>query len=113
MLPCGDRFRVSYANEREVINLAVSVSDIHFQDKYLQIFALTNIHNELDSQEIESWSKLTRVLTHEIMNSITPVTSLSQTLLNFAPRENKELRQGLETIYSTGKTLMDFVQSYR
>ncbi|MCD8166558.1 MAG: HAMP domain-containing histidine kinase [Bacteroides sp.] len=47
------------------------------------------------------------------MNSITPATSLSQTLLNFAPRENKELRQGLETIHATGKALMDFVQSYR
>ena len=55
----------------------------------------------------------TRVLTHEIMNSLTPVTSLSETLLQLPGAENEEMRQGLETIHTTGKGLINFVMSYR
>jgi signal transduction histidine kinase len=77
------------------------------------IYALNDINSELDDKEIESWIRLTRVLTHEIMNSITPITSLSETLLSLHKNANKDIRNGLEVISSTGKGLIDFVESYR
>lgn len=97
-------------------------------DKPVRIIAISDVSHELSNQEIDSWIKLIRVLTHEIMNTITPVTSLSETLLKeleedmhwegrFAtcpnsPKE-KNLRIGLETIHKTGTELLSFVNNYR
>lgn len=98
------------------------------KDKPVRIIAISDVIHELSNQEIDSWIKLIRVLTHEIMNTITPVTSLSETLLKeleedmhwegrFAtcpnsPKE-KDLRIGLETIHKTGTELLSFVNNYR
>lgn len=98
------------------------------KDKPVRIIAFSDVSHELSNQEIDSWIKLIRVLTHEIMNTITPVTSLSETLLKeleedmhwegrFAtcpnsPKE-KDLRIGLETIHKTGTELLSFVNNYR
>ena len=98
------------------------------KDKPVRIIAINDVSHELSNQEIDSWIKLIRVLTHEIMNTITPVTSLSETLLKeleedmhwegrFAtcpnsPKE-KDLRIGLETIHKTGTELLSFVNNYR
>lgn len=98
------------------------------KDKPVRIIAISDVSHELSNQEIDSWIKLIRVLTHEIMNTITPVTSLSETLLKeleedmhwegrFAtcpnsPKE-KDLRIGLETIHKTGTELLSFVNNYR
>ena len=66
---------------------------------------------------MDSWNKLTRVLTHEIMNSVTPITSLSETLLQLTKNEKEinrdELQGGLQTIRATGQSLLAFVESYR
>ena len=74
-----------------------------------------DINNELDDKEIDSWIRLTRVLTHEIMNAVTPITSLSDTLLKLteARISKEEMRHGLQTISTTGKGLLAFVESYR
>lgn len=98
------------------------------KDKPVRIIAISDVSHELSNQEIDSWIKLIRVLTHEIMNTITPVTSLSETLLKeleedmhwegrFAtcpnyPKE-KDLRIGLETIHKTSQELLSFVNNYR
>ena len=98
------------------------------KDKPVRIIAISDVSHELSNQEIDSWIKLIRVLTHEIMNTITPVTSLSETLLKeleedmhwegrFAtcpnsPKE-KDLRIDLETIHKTGTELLSFVNNYR
>ena len=98
------------------------------KDKPVRIIAISDVSHELSNREIDSWIKLIRVLTHEIMNTITPVTSLSETLLKeleedmhwegrFAtcpnsPKE-KDLRIGLETIHKTGTELLSFVNNYR
>ena len=76
----------------------------------VRIIALSDINSELANQEVDSWIKLTRVLTHEIMNTVTPITSLSQTLLRDASGEQRE---GLETISKTSRELIQFVESYR
>ena len=98
------------------------------KDKPVRIIAISDVSHELSNQEIDSWIKLIRVLTHEIMNTITPVTSLSETLLKeleedmhwegrFATNPNspkeKDLRIGLETIHKTGTELLSFVNNYR
>lgn len=98
------------------------------KDKPVRIIAISDVSHELSNQEIDSWIKLIRVLTHEIMNTITPVTSLSETLLKeleeamhwegrFATSPNspkeKDLRIGLETIHKTGTELLSFVNNYR
>ena len=88
------------------------------KDKHVRIIALSDVSNELNNQEVDSWIKLIRVLTHEIMNTITPVTSLSETLLKELDRNSKNpnemmLKQGLNTIRKTGTELLDFVNNYR
>ena len=110
----GQKQQVTYTTERGTINLSMRVSGITIQDKPLRIIALNDINHELDEREIDSWIRLTRVLTHEMMNSLTPVTSLSETLLGLpGAQQDEELRQGLETIHTTGKGLVNFVMSYR
>jgi two-component system, NtrC family, nitrogen regulation sensor histidine kinase NtrY len=94
--------------------------------KELMILSLQDIKHELDEKEIESWMKLIRVLMHEIMNSITPITSLSDSLSNIyrsgdshispeAVDEKKIITtlQGLKVISDQGRSLMSFVESYR
>ncbi len=84
------------------------------KDQHVRIIALSDVSHELSNQEIDSWIKLIRVLTHEIMNTITPVTSLSETLLKeLEESDKKDLRIGLETIHKTGTELLSFVNNYR
>ena len=111
----GDKFQVAFSNERGTVNLAIRVSDITVRREHLRILALNDINNELDEKEIDSWIRLTRVLTHEIMNAVTPITSLSDTLseLTEAKISKEEIRNGLQTISATGKGLLAFVESYR
>ena len=110
----GQKIQVEYTNERGTKTLCFTESSITIQDKVYRIIALNDISHELDEREIDSWIRLTRVLTHEMMNSLTPVTSLSETLLTLpGAQKDEELRQGLETIHTTGKGLVNFVMSYR
>ena len=110
----GQKMQVKYTHERGTTTLCFTESSITIQEKNYRIIALNDIGHELDEREIDSWIRLTRVLTHEMMNSLTPVTSLSETLLTLpGARQDEELRQGLETIHTTGKGLANFVMSYR
>ncbi|ADV44144.1 PAS domain-containing sensor histidine kinase [Bacteroides helcogenes] len=111
----GDKFQIPFSNERGTVNLSVRVSNITVRKEHLRILALNDINSELDEKEIDSWIRLTRVLTHEIMNAVTPITSLSDTLLNLtaSPSSQDEIRSGLQTISSTGKGLLAFIESYR
>lgn len=109
----GDKLQVMFHNERGTINLSIRVSDINVHDEHLRILALNDINVELDEKEIDSWIRLTRVLTHEIMNSVTPITSLSDTLLSIVEDKDEEISHGLQTISTTGKGLLSFVESYR
>lgn len=93
-------------------HLAKHETQAMLKDKHVRIIALSDVSHELSNQEVDSWIKLIRVLTHEIMNTITPVTSLSETLLTRV-KEDKDLKQGLETIHKTGTELLAFVNNYR
>ena len=93
-------------------HLAKHETQAMLKDKHVRIIALSDVSHELSNQEVDSWIKLIRVLTHEIMNTITPITSLSETLLTRVT-EDKDLKQGLETIHKTGTELLAFVNNYR
>ena len=80
-------------------------------NKKVRIIAFSDIRNELSSRELESWTKLIRVLTHEIMNNVAPITSLCETLSHKS--DNSEIKEGLSVINSTGKQLLNFVDNYR
>ncbi len=109
----GEKLQITFNNERGTVNLSIRVSDITIRKEHLRILALSDINSELDEKEIDSWIRLTRVLTHEIMNSVTPITSLSDTLLSLSDTHDEEIRNGLQTISTTGKGLLAFVESYR
>ena len=105
-------------------HLAKHETQAMLKDKHVRIIALSDVSHELSNQEVDSWIKLIRVLTHEIMNTITPVTSLSETLLKelnseelytakSSSAEQAKLKQGLETIHKTGTELLAFVNNYR
>ena len=105
-------------------HLAKHETQAMLKDKHVRIIVLSDVSNELSNQEVDSWIKLIRVLTHEIMNTITPVTSLSETLLKelnseelytakSSSAEQAKLKQGLETIHKTGTELLAFVNNYR
>lgn len=109
----GSKQQISFTNERGNVHLSIRVSEMTLQEKHVRILAINDINSELDEKEIDSWIRLTRVLTHEIMNSVTPITSLSDTLLSIHEEADSEIRNGLEVISTTGKSLIAFVESYR
>lgn len=109
----GEKGQVSFTTERGTTHLSLRASAIRLREKDLRIVAINDINSELDDKEIDSWIRLTRVLTHEIMNSVTPITSLSDTLLSLPGEMNPEVREGLEVISATGKSLTSFVETYR
>lgn len=78
----------------------------------ITLLAIKDISNELSEKESESWSKLTRVLTHEIMNTIAPIVSLSQTL-SLRPGTDEKVIRGLGVIREQSERLMEFTESYR
>ncbi len=113
------------ANEREQIQLALKSTAIVLDEKSLLLVVVQDIKEELDVKETDSWVRLIRVLTHEIMNTITPITSISEAILKYYHTKNGEVveqldkekilsaAKGLEVIKKQGNDLMDFVQSYR
>ena len=108
----GVQLTARFATEIGDQNLVLSCSAMEFEGKQLRVISIGNIHEELDRKEVESWEKLTRILTHEIMNSLAPVTSISHTLLS-SSGDVETMRQGLETIRATSGRLLRFVDSFR
>ncbi len=111
----GVAVKASYYNESSQVNILLSASYSTIKGRNLKIVSFSNIDNQLNENQEESWHKLTRVLTHEIMNTITPIVSLSDTLNKCAVEDNlgPDYISGLETISSSSKGLLSFVESYR
>ena len=121
-----DQKLVSVLSESGSIQLSIKATPFKTKDDELILLAVQDIRNELDEKELESWMKLIRVLMHEIMNSIAPITSLSESLCQFfmidgrpaLPEEVTETTiqttlRGLSVIKEQGNGLMLFVESYR
>ena len=71
------------------------------------------IRQQVNQNEVESWERLTRVLTHEMMNATAPITSISQSMLNRSDVKDTPLENGIKAIYETSRHLSDFVVNYR
>ena len=108
----GVEERASYYNESGKMTIALTASAATIGKDHVRIIAFNDISNEIAENEQESWSKLIRVLTHEIMNTITPIASLSDTLLTF-DGVDEDIKNGLSTISESSKGLIKFVDSYR
>ena len=78
-----------------------------------EYLAMSDINSEVSEIQVESWSKLSRIMTHEIMNSLAPITSLSDTLLEIDRPLDPDVKRGLETISATSRRLVNFVENYR
>lgn len=118
--PSKEPKQITINTERGDFQLSLRTDRVKMQRGDIKIIILNNLNMELDRKEMESWVKLIRVMTHEIMNSIAPITSLTDTLLtnirtkeDVLSNEKEILTEGLETIHSTAKELLQFVQSYR
>ena len=94
-------------------HLVADVSLYTTGHRTLHIYSIRNIREVLEDNEQQSWQKLIRVLTHEIMNSLTPIISLSETLERYLPEETDILRQGLQTIHRRSDGLLEFMKNYR
>ena len=104
--------KASYYNEKGKITISLTASETSIGKETVRIIAFNDISNDIAENEQQSWSKLIRVLTHEIMNTVTPISSLSETLLTLE-NVNEEVKNGLSTISQASKSLIRFVESYR
>ncbi len=122
----SERRLIAFATGEGEIQLSLKATSFKTNDAEMIILSIQDIKNELEEKELESWMKLIRVLTHEIMNTITPITSLSESLSGIYCRDGEPIKpeevssktiaitlQGLNVIREQGKGLKSFVESYR
>jgi two-component system nitrogen regulation sensor histidine kinase NtrY len=122
----GEQKQINVKVNQNLMNLSVHSQVIKLQDRDIKIVTLQDIKSELDIHEMDSWQKLIRILNHEIMNSVAPITSLSSTLSGFyksgedhkspeniTPKIISDTIIGLDIIEDHGKGLIRFVESYR
>ncbi len=125
----GQNYLVKVQDEDDILQLAINATELRIKDKLIIIASISNIQNVLEEQETEAWQKLIRVLTHEIMNSIAPIASLSSTVelmlkdINMNEFDIKkaslnknsveEITQALQTINKRSTGLLHFVNTYR
>ena len=116
--------RISVNNE--TVGLSLKAAEFRLQGKRIRLISVQNIQHELEDEEVDAWQKLIRVLTHEIMNSVTPVNSLTNTIIRMFEDEGrpksvgeldetilKNALEGLHSIEKRNRGLIGFVQSYR
>ena len=107
--------RVSFYDERGQKTIALNASTAHIKKSTVKIITFNDITSEIATSEEISWNKLIRVLTHEIMNTVTPIASLSEMLSKEIENgvDHEELKKGLETISDSSKDLVKFIDTYR
>jgi two-component system, NtrC family, nitrogen regulation sensor histidine kinase NtrY len=107
------------------IELSLSIKEIMLRDRKIRLIALHNIRSELQRRELEAWQNLTKVLRHEIMNTVTPIVSLSETMRDIiendlddvtGPKQVEgveDLKNAITTVINRSKGIMNFVNAYR
>lgn len=106
--------------------LLFKLSEIKTAEEIIKLVAVSDITKELDNGEVDAWIKLARTLSHEIMNNITPITTLSNVILKYFTKNNKNIEaadldsktitntiKGLNVIEERSLSLMNFVNNYR
>jgi len=119
----GDSKVVSITRNKQVIKILLTVSVMRIDDKVYRLLAFQNVSEALDETESKAWQKLLNVMTHEIMNSVAPISSLADTLKNRLrnySQDNKnksgdldDLELGIDTIKRRSEGLLKFTESYR
>jgi len=119
----GDKVVKKVTINEDQKQMAFSLFEFRIGERNLTLLSIQDIHNVLEDKELEAWQKLIRVLTHEIMNSLTPISSLSSTTFDLikeldmettGSKENiQDIRDSLNTIHTRSKGLIDFVDAYR
>ena len=117
----SEKNKASFYNESSQKTIVMSKSSALVQGRDVRIVSFNDVTEELETNQEEAYSKLIRVLTHEIMNTVTPISSLSDALVSYLEPEGDELtqerrkalRDGLDTIASSSRSLIQFVESYR
>ncbi|HSH52118.1 MAG TPA: hypothetical protein VK982_10395, partial [Bacteroidales bacterium] len=120
----GKNCLVKVQEEDDILQLSISGTEFKIHHKSILLVTIKNIQSVLEDQETESWQKLIRVLTHEIMNSITPISSITSTLdLMFKDAERnksipdmetiEEVHMAIKTIHKRSNGLLHFVNTYR
>ena len=121
----GDKALVKIVDNDEMLQISLSATEFKMRGDLFKLVSLQNIQSELEEKEIEAWQKLTRVLTHEIMNSITPISSLASTAnelladyhdtVNGNPPDETigDVRDAVHTIAKRSDSLLHFVNAYR
>jgi two-component system nitrogen regulation sensor histidine kinase NtrY len=125
-IQANDERTITLKNADGLVTLLVKTTSFKNSNQQLKLISMQDIKKELDEKELDSWLKLIRVLTHEIMNSIAPVTSLSENLCNQFVKEGEPIKvenvddhliqrtiQGLRVIREQGNDLTRFVENYR
>lgn len=121
-----DLIKIAKPNEEEV-QLAVYAIELSLRDKEFKLISLQNIQSELEEKEMEAWQNLIRVLTHEIMNSVTPISSLARTIEsemedwltkgqdvnNISSEQIEDFHTALHTIHKRSESLIRFVSDFR
>ena len=126
-LKAGNKILVKIADNNELSQLSIYAAEFKLRENHYTLVSITNIQSELEEREMEAWQNLIRVLTHEIMNSVTPVISLSSTASSLLEevdnkiKNNNELKKdeledvkgALNTITKRSRGLLHFVDDYR
>lgn len=120
-LPSGESKLLKVSNQE----ISLSVKEIILRDRKIRLIALHNIRSELQTRELEAWQNLTKVLRHEIMNTVTPIVSLSETMRDIIDTDLKDvsghqqeegvkdLKNAITTVINRSKGIMNFVNAYR
>ena len=123
----GDKSLVKLELHGEPLQLVIYATELKVQSQLQTLVSIQNIQSELDEKEMEAWQKLVRVLTHEIMNSLTPISSLASTVnelltpivtdqspaIQPSKETMRDVRGAVETIEKRSQGLLHFVDAYR
>jgi two-component system nitrogen regulation sensor histidine kinase NtrY len=119
-LSSGEKAAIKIVTENDITQLIVYATEFKQRDQKYTLVSLQNIETELEEKEMEAWQKLIRVLTHEIMNSITPISSLAGTVTTILSNNHKfdedtveDIKAAIGTIRKRSEGLIHFVDNYR
>lgn len=116
----GERTLVKLIVNNQMLQLSIRKTVLKLRDELLHLYVLQNIHAELEHQEVESWQKLIRILTHEILNSVAPVVSLAEMTNGLLqepaahdPERQESVKQAVQAIQRRSLGLLHFTETYR
>lgn len=120
-IKAGDKILIKVAGENELSQLSIYAAEFKMREKHFTLVSISNIQSELEEKEMEAWQNLIRVLTHEIMNSVTPIVSLSSTVNDILGNSGgglseetvSDIKGAVGTIQRRSKGLIHFVDDYR